>query len=122
MFRSLSWRVNSRQRAKAKLMHRGISGSMSYTTNFCTIVPLPIINRADRRYKECQMMYDEEKSNSTRLQDQINSLNSKNRTLKRNLDDTVSNSDYIIILIIMVHFRKVTLKAFVVVFASFSQS
>ena len=39
------------------------------------------------------MMYDEEKANSTRLQDQINSLNSKNRTLKRNLDDTVSEND-----------------------------
>ena len=38
-------------------------------------------------------MYDEEKSNSSRLQDQINSLNSKNRTLKRNLDDTVSKDD-----------------------------
>lgn len=54
---------------------------------------LQLTHRSDRRYKESQMMYDEEKANSTRLQDQINSLNSKNRTLKRNLDDTVSRDN-----------------------------
>jgi len=48
-----------------------------------------LFHRSDRRYKECQMMHDEEKSNSSRLQDQVNTLNSKNRTLKRNLDDSV---------------------------------
>ena len=40
------------------------------------------------------MLHDEEKGNSARLQDQINSLNSKNRTLKRNLDDAVSEANY----------------------------
>ena len=71
-------------------MHRGTSGSKS---SLFEILKSQNTNRADRRYKECQMMYDEEKANSTRLQDQINSLNSKNRTLKRNLDDTVSKND-----------------------------
>jgi len=53
-----------------------------------------LLVRSDRRYKECQMMYDEEKSNSSRLQDQVNTLNSKNRTLKRNLDDSVSGGNF----------------------------
>ena len=69
------------------------------------------------------MMYDEEKSNSSRLQDQINSLNSKNRTLKRNLDDTVSkdgvDDD---VGIIVVYCRKVTLKGFVLVYANCKQN
>ena len=70
-------------------MRRGILGSKLQMIK----LKLQYVNRSDRRYKECQMMYDEEKSNSTRLQDQINSLNSKNRTLKRNLDDSVCSND-----------------------------
>ena len=82
-----------KQRPRVKLMHRGTSGSKSPFGTRRNYKVMTHNNRSDRRYKECQMMYDEEKSNSTRLQEQINSLNSKNRTLKRNLDDTVSKDD-----------------------------
>lgn len=41
----------------------------------------------DRRAKETQALLEEEKANSGRLQDQVNSLTSKIRALKRDKED-----------------------------------
>ena len=46
--------------------------------------------RSDRRAKELVAQMDEEKGNSQRLQDQINSLNTKIRNLKRDKEEVES--------------------------------
>lgn len=42
---------------------------------------------SDRRAKEAQMLLDEEKANGARLQDQVNTLNTKMRSLRRDKED-----------------------------------
>lgn len=44
-------------------------------------------DRVDRRAKELTMLLEEEKSTSQRLQDQLNSTNTKMRTLRRDKED-----------------------------------
>lgn len=42
---------------------------------------------ADRRGKEIQLLLDEEKSNSQRLQEQVNTINTKMRALRRDKEE-----------------------------------
>ena len=46
--------------------------------------------RSERRFKETQAQMEEEKSAAQRLQDQVNSLNTKIRNLKRDKEDSES--------------------------------
>ena len=49
--------------------------------------------RSDRKAKELVSQMDEEKSNSQRLQDQINSLNTKIRNLKRDKEEAETETE-----------------------------
>lgn len=51
--------------------------------------------RSDRRYKEAVSQVEEEKANAQRLQDQVNSLNTKVRNLRRDKEDAESEVESI---------------------------
>lgn len=48
--------------------------------------------RADRRLKEKDMQIEEERNRAQRAEDQVNRLNTKTKTLRRQVDDAVSPS------------------------------
>lgn len=58
----------------------------SSLTRYLLTLPL----RNDRRYKEVVSQVEEEKTNAQRLQDQVNSLNTKIRNLRRDKEETES--------------------------------
>ncbi len=49
--------------------------------------------RSDRKAKEIIVQMEEEKSNSQRLQDQLNSLNTKIRNLKRDKEEAETETE-----------------------------
>ena len=49
--------------------------------------------RKDRLFKESQLQLEEEKGNSQRMQDQVNSLTSKMKSVKRDKEDAESEVD-----------------------------
>ena len=61
--------------------------------DYNTQVSLCVSCSADRRAKETQMVLEEEKANSQRLQDQVNQLNTKMRNLRREKEDIEAEAE-----------------------------
>ena len=57
------------------------------------IPSLSLYCRNDRRYKEVVSQMEEEKSNAQRLQDQVNSLNTKIRNLRRDKEEAENETE-----------------------------
>ena len=53
---------------------------------------MPLL-RSDRRSKEVTMLLEEEKSNGQRLQEQLNSLNTKLRSVRRDKEDAETEAE-----------------------------